>query len=68
MSLYIPQLKVPTVFFWGESAQFTKIELGRKLADLNKEVIKDFQSIPETGILPHLEIPGVFIGLLSQYI
>lgn len=68
LSLYVPQLQVPTVFFWGESAQFTNIELGRRLATLNKDVIRDFQVIPETGILPHLEIPGVFIGLLFKYL
>ncbi|NET01813.1 MAG: alpha/beta hydrolase [Sphaerospermopsis sp. SIO1G2] len=68
LSLYIPQLKVTTVFYWGEAAQFTNIELGERLAELNKEVIRDFQAIANTGILPHLEMPGVFIGLLSQYI
>ncbi|WP_353933248.1 alpha/beta hydrolase [Okeanomitos corallinicola TIOX110] len=68
LSLYIPQLTVNTVIFWGESAQFTNIELGKRLASLNKDVIRNFQGIPETGILPHLEIPGVFIGLLSQYL
>lgn len=68
LSLYISQLQVPTVFFWGESAQFTNVELGKRLAGLNKDAIRDFQAIPETGILPHLEMPGVFIGLLSKYL
>lgn len=67
LSLYIPQLQVPTVFFWGEEAQFTNINLGRRLASLNKSAIRDFQAIADTGILPHLEIPGVFVGLLSKY-
>jgi pimeloyl-ACP methyl ester carboxylesterase len=68
LSLYIPQLQVPTVFFWGESAQFTNISLGRRLASLNRSAIRDFQAIADTGILPHLETPGVFIGLLSKYL
>ncbi|MBD2293008.1 alpha/beta hydrolase [Anabaena sphaerica FACHB-251] len=68
LSLYIQQLKVSTVFFWGEEAQFTKIQLGRRLASLNKNAIRDFQGIADTGILPHLETPGVFIGLLSKYL
>jgi pimeloyl-ACP methyl ester carboxylesterase len=68
LSLYLSQLKVPTVFYWGESAQFTNMALGKRLAGLNKEVIRDFQAIADTGILPHLEMPGVFIGLLSRYI
>ncbi|MFL0647770.1 alpha/beta fold hydrolase [Cylindrospermopsis raciborskii] len=68
LSLYIPQLQVPTIFFWGEQAQFTNVSLGRRLASLNKMAIKDFQQVLDTGILPHLETPGVFIGLLSKYL
>lgn len=68
LSLYIQQLQVPTVFFWGEEAQFTNINLGRRLASLNKGAIRDFQAIADTGILPHLEIPGVFVGLLYKYL
>ncbi|TAF06094.1 MAG: alpha/beta hydrolase [Nostocales cyanobacterium] len=68
LSLYIQQLQIPTVFFWGEDAQFTNIKLGQRLASLNKNVIRDFQCIADTGILPHLETPGVFIGLLSKYL
>ncbi|MEA5551438.1 alpha/beta hydrolase [Anabaena cylindrica UHCC 0172] len=68
LSLFIQQLRIPTVFFWGEEAQFTNIKLGRRLASLNKDVIRDFQGIADTGILPHLETTGVFIGLLSKYL
>ncbi|MBK1987408.1 alpha/beta hydrolase [Sphaerospermopsis aphanizomenoides BCCUSP55] len=68
LSLYLPQLKIPTVFFWGEKAQFTNIKLGQRLASLNKDAIRDFYGIADTGILPHLETPGVFIGLLSKYL
>lgn len=68
LSLYIQQLQVPTVFFWGEEAQFTNINLGRRLASLNKGAIRDFKAIADTGILPHLEIPGVFVGLLYKYL
>lgn len=57
---YLPQLQVPTVIFWGECAQFTPLSLGQRLAQLNPQAIRDFQTIPETGILPHLELPGVF--------
>jgi pimeloyl-ACP methyl ester carboxylesterase len=68
LSLYIQQLKVPSVFFWGEDAQFTNIELGKRLASLNKNAVRDFVGIASTGILPHLEIPEVFIGLLQGYL
>ncbi len=66
LSLYLRQLQTPTVIFWGEEAQFTDINLGRRLAELNPEVIKKFWSIASTGILPHLETPAVFIGLLQK--
>jgi pimeloyl-ACP methyl ester carboxylesterase len=68
LSLYIQQLTIPTVFFWGEKAQFTSIKLGRRLASLNPGVIKKFYAIADTGILPHLELPEVIIGLLQRYI
>ena len=68
LSLYIQQLTIPTVIFWGEKAQFTSIKLGRRLANLNPSVIRGFYAIADAGILPHLEIPEVFIGLLQRYL
>ncbi len=68
LSLYIQQLQIPTVMFWGEEAQFTSIKLGRRLANLNINAVEDFQAIANTGILPHLETPEVFIGLLRRYL
>jgi pimeloyl-ACP methyl ester carboxylesterase len=68
LSLYIQQLEIPTVFFWGEKAQFTSIKLGRRLASLNTNAIRDFYAIAHTGILPHLESPEVVIGLLQRYL
>jgi pimeloyl-ACP methyl ester carboxylesterase len=68
LSLYIQQLQVPTVMLWGEKAQFTNMQLGRRLANLNPGAIKGFQEIPDTGILPHLEIPAVVMGILQKYI
>jgi pimeloyl-ACP methyl ester carboxylesterase len=68
LSLYIQQLKIPTVFFWGEKAQFTTIKLGRRLANLNPGAIREFYAIANTGILPHLETPEIVIGLLQKYL
>lgn len=68
LPLYIDQLTVPTVIFWGEEAQFTRVDLGRRLARLNPEAVRDFQVIADTGILPHLEQPAVMIGLLQRYL
>jgi pimeloyl-ACP methyl ester carboxylesterase len=68
LPLYIDQLTVPTVIFWGESAQFTRLDVGKRLARLNPESVRDFEVIADTGILPHLEQPAVMIGLLGRYI
>jgi hypothetical protein len=38
------------------------------LAGLNPEIIRGFEVIPETGVLPHLEQPEVMIGLLQNYL
>ncbi len=67
LSLYIKQLRIPTVMFWGEQAQFTSVKLGRRLANLNTDAIRDFQAIASSGVLPHLELPEVMIGLLQRY-
>ncbi len=68
LSLYIKQLTIPTVIFWGEKAQFTNIKLGQRLANLNPRAIQDFYAIADAGILPHLEIPEVVIGLLQRHL
>jgi pimeloyl-ACP methyl ester carboxylesterase len=64
LSLYIQRLTIPTIILWGEQAQFTPVKLGKRLAGLNANAIQHFYTLPEVGILPHLEIPGVVIGLL----
>jgi pimeloyl-ACP methyl ester carboxylesterase len=66
LSLYIQRLTIPTVILWGEQSQFTRVKLGKRLAGLNANAIQDFYAIPEAGILPHLEIPAVVIGLLQR--
>jgi len=68
LPLYIDQLAVPTVIFWGEEAQFTRVDLGRRLARLNPEAVRGFEVIADTGVLPHLEQPAVMIGLLERYL
>lgn len=68
LSLYMEQLTVPTVIFWGEQSKFTDVEIGRRLAQLNSHAIKAFQPLAGLGVLPHLELPGVVIGLLQHYL
>ncbi|KYC43144.1 alpha/beta hydrolase [Scytonema hofmannii PCC 7110] len=68
LSLYIQQLTIPTVIFWGEEAQFTSIKLGERLVKLNPTSIRGFHAIADAGVLPHLEVPEIVIGLLQQYL
>lgn len=68
LARYIPQLTVPTAMIWGEAAQFTSLALGRRLAQLNPQAIREFQAIASTGVLPHLETPEIVIGLLQLYL
>jgi pimeloyl-ACP methyl ester carboxylesterase len=67
LALYIQQLTVPTVMLWGEQSRFTGADLGQRLAQLNPQAVRVFQSIPEVGVLPHLELPEVVIGLMQRY-
>jgi len=68
LSLYIRQLTVPTVIFWGEQSKFTSLETGQRLVKLNPQAVKAFHPLPEVGVLPHLELPGIVIGLLQRYL
>ena len=67
LSLYIQRLTTPTFMLWGESAQFTDIKLGRRLAQLNPSIIT-IQGILGAGVLPQLEMPEIVIGLLQSYL
>ena len=67
LALYMQQLTVPTVVFWGEQAQFTSLKLGQRLAQLNPQAVR-MQAIAATGVLSHLEMPEVMTGLLQRYL
>jgi pimeloyl-ACP methyl ester carboxylesterase len=66
LAAYLPQLTIPTAMVWAELAQFTNVALGQRLAALNPLI--QFQSLPNVGILPQLEQPGVVTGLLSAWL
>lgn len=68
LSLYLSQLTVPTSILWGESAQFTNVALGERLARLNPQAVKEFQVLPQAGVLAHLEQPGAVTGLLGRWL
>lgn len=68
LSLYLPQLTVPTAIVWGEHAQFTDFKLGARLASLNSKAIQKFQVIPDVGVLAHLEQPAIVTGLILGWL
>ncbi|MEL6321484.1 MAG: alpha/beta hydrolase [Cyanobacteria bacterium J06626_14] len=68
LSRYIGQLTTPTAFLWGEKSRFNTPTLGHRLADLNREAVTAFYDIPNTGVLPHLEMPAVVSGLLRRWL
>jgi len=64
LALYIQQLAVPTSCYGALG--HTSVNLGRRLAQLNPQAVRAFDPIAG-GVLPHLEMPEVVIGLLQQY-
>lgn len=68
LALFMEQLRVPTVILWGEKSRFTSATVGRRLAQLNPEAVRVFQTIPAVGVLPHLELPELVIGLMQRYL
>ena len=64
---YMRELAVPTVLVWGADSRFKTPEQGQRLAKLNPEIIKAFQVISGTGVLPHLERPATVTGLLAAW-
>jgi pimeloyl-ACP methyl ester carboxylesterase len=63
---YISQLQTPTSIVWGDKSRFGKPKLGQRLASFNPQFIKRLWTIPNVGVLPHLETPGVVAGLLHH--
>jgi len=68
LSLYVPQLTTPTAIIWGQKSQFTGPEIGKRLAALNPQAIRVFQSLDDVGLTPQLELPAVTIGLIRRYL
>jgi pimeloyl-ACP methyl ester carboxylesterase len=66
LATYLPRLTTPTVILWGEAAQFTDVDNGRRLAELNPKAILKFETLAGVGLTPQLEQPGVTMGLLQR--
>ncbi len=68
LSAYIAQLNVPTAIIWGEKSQFTGPEIGKRLAALNPQAIREFQQLEDVGLTPQLEVPAITIGLIRRFL
>lgn len=68
LSLYVPQLTTPTAIIWGRKSEFTSPEIGQRLAQLNPQAVRFFQTIEDVGLTPQLELPAVTIGLIRRYL
>ena len=68
LSLYIPQLTIPTAIIWGQKSQFTGPDIGRRFADMNPQAIRVFQPLEDVGLTPQLELPAVTIGLIRRFL
>ena len=68
LSLYIPQLTIPSAIIWGQKSQFTGPEIGRRFANMNPQAIRVFQPLEEVGLTPQLELPAVTIGLIRRFL
>lgn len=68
LAYFFPQFTVPTVLLWGEKAWFSTLETGKRLASLNPTAVQALISIPDAGVLPHLEVPAVVVGLVQPWL
>ncbi len=68
LAAFMPQLQTPTAIIWGQQAQFTSAETGKRLAELNPRAVHAFQVLEGVGLTPHLEQPAVTIALIQRYV
>lgn len=68
LALEMPKLTVPTAMIWGARSQFTSVDMGKRLADLNPRAVRVFQVLEDVGLTPQLEEPAVAIALIQRYL
>ncbi len=68
LAQFIPQLATPTALIYGMPTEYTSPELGQRFAKLNPSAIRAFQSVDDTRLTPHLELPAVAIGLIRKFL
>ncbi len=68
LSLYMQKLQTPTAMIWGRKSEFTSPDLGQRLANLNREMVKAFVQLDDVGLTPQLEVPAIAIGLIRRFL
>ncbi|MDC0834307.1 alpha/beta hydrolase [Geitlerinema sp. CS-897] len=68
LARYLPQLTVPTAMLWGKQTQFVSYDVGKRLADLNRDAVKQFEVLEDVGLTPQLELPAVTVGLIERFL
>jgi len=68
LSQYITKLTVPTAIIWGQGAEFTGPDVGRRLAEMNPQAIRIFYQMDDVGFTPQLELPGITVGLIRKFL
>ncbi len=63
---YIGQLTTPTTVVLGGKSRFTPVAVAQRLASLNPRAVKAVHTVPDSGVLPHLEHPTVVADLLRS--
>jgi pimeloyl-ACP methyl ester carboxylesterase len=66
LSQYIRDLRVPTTMIWGKGSKLTKPDVGRRLAEMNPQAIRNFYYLSDVGLTPQLEQPAITIGLIRK--
>jgi pimeloyl-ACP methyl ester carboxylesterase len=66
LSQSITELTVPTAIIWGKGSEFTDPDIGRRLAAMNPQAIRQFCYLDDVGFTPQLEQPAVTIGLIRK--
>lgn len=68
LAQYIPRLTTPTALIWGQKTEYTDPELGQRFAAINPTAIRASETLEDARLTPHLELPGVAIGLIRKYL
>ncbi|MCU0566031.1 MAG: alpha/beta hydrolase [Oculatellaceae cyanobacterium Prado106] len=64
----IAKLQVPTAIVWGKLAQLTNYKIGQRFAEMNPKAIRSLRILEDVGLTPHLELPGVAIAVIREFL